>query len=174
MNQPPRVVLISVFSGNTARSVACPMAIITVSQSILVIVPSSKVGLNFPSSSNTEAHFLNSIPVNLPSLARTCLGPQRCFIWIPSSSASSISQGWAGISSGDSRHTAQTSAAPNRRAVRATSIATLPPPITTTFSPSSTFLPALTSLRKSSASSTCGRSTPGMGKLRLCCAPIAR
>ena len=43
--------------------------------------------------------------------------------------------GWAGISSRCSREISSTLAAPRRRAVLATSTATLPPPMTTTFLP---------------------------------------
>ena len=141
INQPPRVVLTPVFSGNTERSVAWPIAIMTVSPSTDVVTLSSKVGLNFPSASNTAVHFLKCTPVTLPSLLTISVGPQEFIIFTPSSTASSISQGWAGISSEDSRQTAVTSLAPSRRAVRATSMATLPPPMTTTLSPISTFLP---------------------------------
>ena len=51
---------------------------------------------------------------------------------MPSALASATSQGEAGSSSGDSRAMRLTEAAPCRRATRATSMATLPPPMTAT------------------------------------------
>src|SRR6266545_1954713 len=137
------------------------------------------------------------------------LGPSRCRISIPSFSASSISNPWAGISRRFSRATMRTRRAPirmatratssvtvaaastpsascwapasgcdrpaaiSRSAVRATSRATFPPPITTTSSPSSTRYPAFALIRKSTALSTPSSSTPGTCKSRLRMAPTA-
>ncbi len=71
---------------------------------------------------------------------------------MPSSSASRISASSAGIRSFDprsrvSRQTTQTSAEPVLLAVRAASMATLPPPITSTFEPSETVSPELIRFR---------------------------
>jgi len=64
----------------------------------------------------------------------------------PSSSACSISSGIAGISRATADRRWFTSA-PSRLAVRAASIAELPPPMTATFGPMAGFLPNAVSLR---------------------------
>ncbi len=61
--------------------------------------------------------------------------------------------------------------APRRRAVRATSIATLPPPTTTTLLAQVDFSPLAAASRNGSAASTCGMSAPGIGSGRLPCRP---
>src|SRR4030042_4645277 len=69
-----------------------------------------------------------SSPINL-------IGAAKNLHTIPSSSAFSISSFLAGSSSRDRLYTMQTSSAPNLRAERAESIATLPPPMTETCLP---------------------------------------
>ena len=69
-------------------------------------------------------------------------------ILTPSSSALAISSSEAGISCLCSRHTSVTVSAPSLVAVRATSIATLPPPHTITFLPIWRFINPFTSTRK--------------------------
>jgi len=71
------------------------------------------------------------MPVTLPSSVRISLGPQPPIILIPSDSAVSISSGSAGIMSLVSRDTCETLGEPQRIAVLDTSMATLPPPMTT-------------------------------------------
>src|SRR6266540_2660484 len=61
-----------------------------------------------------------------------------------------------------------------RSAVRAASRATLPPPITTTRSPSSTWYPRLALMRNSTARRTPSRSAPGIRRSRLRMAPTPR
>ena len=85
-----------------------------------------------PASSKTRATAFSSRPVTAPFWERICLTPRRWRISIPSALASATSQGEAGSSSGDSRAMRVTGAAPWRRATRATSLATLPPPMSAT------------------------------------------
>ena len=84
---------------------------------------------------------------------------------MPSALASATSQGEAGSSSGDSRAMRLTEAAPCRRATRATSMATLPPPMTTTRLPWVGDAPVeFTSLRYSTPHKTPAASAPGTGR----------
>ena len=70
-------------------------------------------------------------------------------ITTPSSSARAISSGEAGMMSRLSRQAIVTFFAPRRLAVIATSMATLPPPVTITSEPILPFIQSLTSTRKS-------------------------
>jgi len=81
----------------------------------------SPVGCGKPVSSS----FIFSI-TSLPSSAWATVDSQRMVT--PSSSASSTSMSWAGIFSRVRRYTTTASDAPRRRAVRAASMAVLPPP----------------------------------------------
>ena len=84
---------------------------------------------------------------------------------MPSALASATSQGEAGSSSGDSRAMRVTEAAPCRRATRATSMATLPPPMTATRLPWVGDSPVeFTSLRYSTPHKTPAASAPGTGR----------
>ena len=79
-----------------------------------------------------------------------------------------------GISARLSRQNRLTLAAPCLVAVRATSIATLPPPTTTTFPVRSALLPRLTLRRKSTPEMTPSASSPSTQSARPPCAPTAR
>ena len=92
---------------------------------------------------------------------------------MPSFSASSISQEWAGIFSRDSRQETLTFLTPHLKAVRATSRATLPPPRTMVVFPTATFLPKATSRRKSVLIRTSGKSEPGIGIILPADVPVA-
>ena len=122
-------------SSKNVRSVAWPTAMMTWSAGIHSLI-SPNCGQNWPCSSNTQVHSTRSMAAMLPSALITRPGPRDDRISIPSALASFSCQEWAGISSRPSRQTILTSAAPQRRAVMAASTATLPPPITTTLSPS--------------------------------------
>ena len=77
-----------------------------------------------------------SRPLTLPASSVTTLPrPQALWMTTPSSSALAISSLVAGISWRFSRQMRVTFFAPRRLAVRATSMATLPPPHTSTFWP---------------------------------------
>ncbi len=106
------------------RSVACPMASTTVSQSTVKRWSSRNVGWNRPRSSNTRSHLINSTALTLSFSPMMRAGPQRVCSRIPSRSASSISSRAAGISSRFSRQYISTAGAPLRIASRATSNAT--------------------------------------------------
>ena len=102
------------------------------------------------------------------------LTPQPSCSVMPSALASSTSKSWAGISSQHSRLAWSTGAAPRRRAVRAASMATLPPPTTRTFLPArSTVLPSLTSARKVRALWMPSSSSPGTRSCTALCVPVA-
>src|ERR1019366_7139613 len=148
-----------------ARSDCCPMASTTVSHGI-TFSSSLKAGLKRPFSSKTEPQARTLRPVTTPSLPTISFGPHPLSTAMPSCSASWTSLCQAGICWRDSRLTRYTCSAPernamraaskagwrlsapdssapdshdsctNRTAARATSMATLPPPTTTTRFPS--------------------------------------
>ena len=94
-----------------SRSAAWPTARITVSAGMTSSVPAGTSGANRPCSSNTDATAIVSSPVTRPVAdepVRTAPVDDR----IPSRSASAISSGSAGISSGDSSATTVTSRTP--------------------------------------------------------------
>ena len=130
------------------------------------------MGLKLPALSNTDVHLIRPSPVTAFS-PRIFLGPQALFIIIPSSSARAISHSWAGISSLFSRQKSCTFAAPVLLAVRATSMATLPPPITITSPLKSNVLPRPTSRKKSQPHRTPFFSEPSREILVLPLAPLA-
>ena len=97
-----------------------------------------------------------------PSLTMISFGPQPQLTLIPSSVASSISSSEAGMCSLSSRQNIDTLTSPQRLLFLATSMATLPPPITTT-SPSIGYSSlSFTSLKKSTAVITPSASSPGI------------
>ena len=147
------------------KSAFWPMAMMTTSASRVLRRSSKYVGAKRPASSKTRATALSSRPVTWPSGARICLTPRRWRISMPSALASATSQGEAGSSSGDSRAMRLTEAAPCRRATRATSMATLPPPMTITRLPWVGDLPVeFTSFRYSTPHKTPAASAPGTGR----------
>ena len=150
-----------------------PMVMIMVSASISFILLLSNEGLNLPLESNTDRTFTTSSPFTLSPSLCTAFGPHRLEMVMPSSTASSTSHFHAGISSALSRQTISTFFTPSLFAARATSIATLPPPMTSTLSPKSTFFSKATSVRKGIASKTPSPSTPGIFRERLSERPTA-
>ena len=135
---------------------------------------SSYCGLNLPFSSLTEVHFLRITPQTLPESVRISFNPHPLFIVMPSSSVSNTSSSEAGISSLLSRQYIPKISAPQRFDERATSTATLPPPITTVFLPerSSLWFSAIL-CRISTALITPSASSPATPALRLPWQPIA-
>ncbi len=149
------------------------MATITLSVSMVFVAVSSNDGLNPPSSSKTEVHRISSTPTTLSPLLRNLFGPQETLKIMPSSKASWISGSCEGISSLDSRHTSWASFAPRRRALIATSMATPPPPITTTLSPILTSFPKFAWVKNSTAWEIPFRFSPSMPSFLLFWVPIA-
>ena len=126
-----------------------------------------------PVQMRTAVQRMLSRPVTLPSAAvMTRLRPQPLKISTPSSSARAISSVEAGISSRCSRHTRRTFCAPKRAAVSATSIATLPPPQTSTSLPICLVMNFLTSTRKFKPN--CVRCSPSMPRMGCFQAPVSR
>ncbi len=130
--------------------------------------PRRRSGAKRPSSSKTLVQRLKRTPVTWPFCARTSAGPQPHDRRTPSLSASATSSLEAGMMSRASRQSMSTLSAPRRAAVRATSsMATLPPPTTTTLpltgwaTPPSSCISA-TLRRKSTATVTPSASSPGM------------
>ena len=129
---------------NASVSAPMPAATMTTSHSRLLRWLSSYSGWKRPSGSNTQVQTLSSAPCTRPSPVKWSMPQPSCSV-MPSARASSTSKSWAGISSQHSRLTWSTDAAPRRRAVRAASMATLPPPTTSTRLPArSTASPSLT------------------------------
>ena len=96
-----------------------------------------------------------SMPMTLPSSSvRIFTGAVSSSRRTPSSSASSTSVWWAGISLRERRYRQVTSSAPMRTAVRQASMAVKPPPITVTFWPTCTLPVSSSSPRKSTAVTT--------------------
>jgi hypothetical protein len=155
-----------------AESIPWPMVTMTVSAASALVFESSKRGLNRLFSSNTLVQARKATPVTLPPAVRS--GPRLLWKTTPSSSASAASQACAGISARLSRQATSTDFTPgSRRAQRAASMATSPPPMTTTFGPMRGVSPLFTWRRKSSPAQTPGASSPGMPSLRLIHAPGA-
>ncbi len=100
------------------RSDSCPSARTSASAAS---VSSSPVGCGKPLSSS-------SMRSSVSTPASACFTVESHFLRTPSSSASSTSKSWAGIRSRVRRYTTTASSAPRRLAVRAASIAVLPPP----------------------------------------------
>ena len=131
-------------------------------------------GLKRPLSSGSPSFIrMHSIADTLPFRQINRTGAPRYCILMPSCSAASTSAEMAGISARVRRYKIVTFSAPSRRAVLAESIAELPPPITVTFCPTSTFRPAFTSCRNVMLSVTPSESSPSTPSLVPACAPIA-
>src|ERR1039457_4230576 len=163
---PRGVTCTSSWPPRNERSACCPMARTTLSHGI-TFSWSLNAGLKRPFSSKTETQARTLRPVTTPSAPTISFGPQEFSTAMPSCSASSTSLCQAGICRRDSRLTRHTCSAPDRiamraaskagcklsspdsappdshdswtrrTAARATSMATLPPPTTTTRLPSS-------------------------------------
>ncbi len=160
-------------SSNLPQSIPWPTEIRTWFAFTILVISSSNIGLNFPLSSKTERHFLNSMPITFPFSSRIRFGPQELLTSILSDNASSISSSRAGISSRLSRQNMLTFEAPTLVAVLATSIATLPPPITTTSPSRFTSLPKFTLRKKSTPVITPSESSPWIPRFLPNWAPIA-
>ena len=148
---------------SNSQSTAWPMATTTESADIICSEPGLTIGLNLPSLSKTDRHSLNSTPATCEFRPTIRLGESRLWIRTPSSLAARISLREANISSGDSRQARCTSLTPRRITVRATSIATLPPPMTITLRPRSTRSPRLAALKRSVNPRTPFNSIPETG-----------
>ncbi|MPM95642.1 hypothetical protein SDC9_142797 [bioreactor metagenome] len=170
---PLRFRMVSQPASRSPQRMLCPMVTSTCSAGITTVSVSSYLGEKRPSASNTLTQRLNSTPVTLPFSTRMRLGPQLFWMAMRSPSASSISSAEAGISLRDSRQTMLTSSAPLRTAVRATSTATLPPPMTTVLPESTAGSPAFTRRRNSMPEMTPSASSPTTPSLRPPCAPMA-
>ena len=105
----------------------------------------SNCGSNLPVSSLTRSQ---NWKMTAPSSSMRT-GPQPGCSCTPSATAVSISCGLAGMSRRFSSEVRSTCCAPCRSAVRATSMETLPPPMTTTRGPTRTGSPLRTACRKS-------------------------
>ncbi len=150
------------------KSASWPMAGITASHGTMNSEPLISMGRRRPLASGSPSSIrVHSIPVTLPFSPMTRFGATRNSIRTPSSNASSISSGDAGISARDLRYRMKTSFDPVLIAVRTASIATLPPPITATLSPRYTFSPKFIRWRKSTPWITPCRSSPGTFSLLL-------
>ena len=158
---------------NDSVSAPMPAATMTTSHSTVCFLLSSYSGANLPSGSKTQVQTLSSAPLHAAVAGEVVDAPavvQRDALGL----ASSTSKSWAGISSQHSRLAWSTDAAPRRRAVRAASMATLPPPTTRTFLPArSTGLPSLTSARKVRALWMPSSSSPGTRSCTALCVPVA-
>jgi len=154
-------------------SALMPAATITASQAMVLRCVSSYSGAKRPSSPKTQVQTFSSAPATRPSPTKWSMPQPSCSV-TPSARASRTSKSWAGISSQHSRLTWSTEAAPSRRAERAASMATLPPPTTSTLLPvRPTSLPSFTSARKSRALITPSLSSPGTCSLTALCVPVA-
>ncbi len=110
-------------SPRASRSIAWPIARITVSASYDRRSSGSNLGAKRPSSLNTDRTPMVSSPVTFPSSVRILAGPRLWMNVMSSAAASSSSNGEAGISSSDSRENTVTSVAPSLAADLATSSA---------------------------------------------------
>ena len=146
---------------------ACPIAAIRVSNTSVNSLPLTGTGLCRPLSSGSPSFILIQVTFNLLLCLSILVGVTRYLMSIPSSSACSISAGSAGISVRVRRYRILTFWAPRRVAVRAASMATLPPPTTATFFPRDGLSPRLTSRRNVAPSITPGLSSPSILILRL-------
>ena len=145
------------------RSTSWPIASTMVSAGVKYSEPAMGSGRRRPLASGSPSRMRwLTMPTARPASMRTSTGALSRSSLTPSTSASWISCGAAGISARERRYIIVTSAAPKRRAVRTASAAEKPPPTTTTFWPSSTRSPRPTRARKSITDSTLGASSPGM------------
>ena len=119
-----------------------PIAIIHRSTSIIYSDPGIAIGLLRPDASGSpNSIFKTSIALTKPSSSPMIfVGFLKKWNSTPSSTACSYSSRRAGISFSLLRYTIMDFSAPSRNAVRALSIATLPPPNTATFFPRSTIV----------------------------------
>ena len=153
----------SSLSGSISWFTRWPIAMITVSTSMVNSEPSIGTGRLRPLSSGSPSSIrMHSMPVTFPFWERTLTGFTSILIAMPSTSASSTSVLSAGISVRERRYTMATSLAPMRLATLAASIAALPPPITATRFPILTFSPEFARCRKLRAFSTPSASSPGI------------
>ena len=116
---------------------------------------------------------MNTTPDTLPFSLSTSLGPQPHWMVTSSSSASAISSREAGIFSRGSRQYMATESAPQRWAVRAASMATLPPPTTTHLPGTFRLSSARTWRKNSTAEYTPWAVSPGMPGRRPRWQPMA-
>ena len=147
----PRGLLICALSSSPRKSISTrwPVARMMQSESITCTSSLSYCGLKRPSASRTDRHLLVFMPRTLPFSSRiTSSRPRPLINSTPSSSTRAISSGLAGISSRFSRHTRRTFSTPRRLETSATSMATLPPPQTSTSLPTCPLRYLLTSTRK--------------------------
>ena len=122
-------------------------------------------------SSKTYFTLRVSNPATLPFFPKIRLGPTELYSIAPSWIVSSISKSVVGISFRDSRQATDTLSGFRRRAVRAQSIATAPPPITSTFFPILAFPVVFASCKKDTPLSTPPRVTPSIFRVRLSSSP---
>ncbi len=153
---------------------AWPMAEIKASNSSLNSLPCTGTGRHLPLASGSPSSIRAQVVFNFPSCLVILVGDTRNSICTPSSSACSTSTGSAGISVWLRRYRIVTLRAPRRSAVRAASMATLPPPTTAMLFPRDGLSPRLTSRRKVAPSITPGLSSPSIPILTLWCAPMVR
>ena len=152
------------------------MAAMIWSHSTMNSLPSSGTGRRRPEASGSPSSMrCISMPATLLAASVTTrTGAQSSSSLTPSSSASSTSVWWAGISLRERRYRQVTSAAPSRTEVRQASMAVKPPPITVTLSPTCTSPLSSRSPRKSTAVTTPSASSPGMFMPLEAKAPRAR
>jgi len=121
-----------------------PMAPMIVSHWTVKSLPSTGTGRRLPDRSGSPSSIWMQWRCLTPSSTVMAVGAVRNTISTPSSMASSISCGSAGISARVRRYRSWTFFAPLRTAVRTQSMAVLPPPMTTTVSPRGASTPFVT------------------------------
>ncbi len=145
-----------------AMSGRWPMATMIESAAISNSLPSIGIGLRRPSAPGSVRRFRTQTSdfTRPPSVRRIRFGETSSMMLFPSMSSSSTSSYAAGISARVRRYTTVTGEDAIRAAVRAASIAVLPPPITSTFEPRSIASPRFARASRSRAKKTRSAPTP--------------
>ena len=156
------------------RSTCWPIAAMTVSTAIISSSPVGSGRLRPEASASPNCIFCILMAATRPSSSIISSGARRNLKIIPSSSASTISLSSAGISARLRRYSTITSAAPSLIAVRAASMAVLPPPIIAILSPINTGSREATARKNSIPPTTPLVSSPAQPIFEDTQAPIPR
>ena len=161
-------------AASAGRFTYWPVAVMMVSAGKVNSEPSTGYGRLRPLASGSPRRISTALTASPSAVFSISTGAERRSSSTPSATASSISSRFAGISSRPLLYITVTDSAPSLSAVRAASMAVLPPPTTITERPGLRLLPVAVSRRNPMPLTTPSSSSPGMSRGDGAAAPTLR